>query len=229
MNTDYKTFGGDYDDVGSAVVQTPDGGYLVVGTRYSGDGETLSDLYGISYKDVHKTPSAGFESTYGPASPSACPSEFVTNIFTEKKCKTFPHTSSYYACDVKTHNENNIGIQLTSKQYGYCINAPSGSGYVCDDTVLGTPSPICWEIKNCADGIGSLNLDGWAKTPSMREAAIDSGTKLSSLSSSYLCPSAKHFCYADVLGGACKDSPKTCFDCYNSFEELEPIVQQHYQ
>ena len=32
-NAVFKTFGGDYDDIGSAVLQTPDGGYLVVGTN----------------------------------------------------------------------------------------------------------------------------------------------------------------------------------------------------
>jgi len=56
-NAVYTTFGGDYDDVGSAVVQTPDGGYLIVGTNYTGGGDapTLSDMY------VLKTNSLGVE------------------------------------------------------------------------------------------------------------------------------------------------------------------------
>jgi len=50
----YTTFGGTSDDVGKAVTQTPDGGYLVVGSSYSG-ATTLSDMY------VIKTNSLGEE------------------------------------------------------------------------------------------------------------------------------------------------------------------------
>jgi len=50
----YTTFGGTSNDVGKAVTQTPDGGYLIVGSSYSG-ATTLSDMY------VIKTNSLGEE------------------------------------------------------------------------------------------------------------------------------------------------------------------------
>jgi len=43
----YTTFGGSFDDEGAAVVQTSDGGYLIVGNSYSGTGTSLTDLYAI--------------------------------------------------------------------------------------------------------------------------------------------------------------------------------------
>ena len=51
----YTTFGESFDDEGTAVTQTPDGGYLVVGSSYNAT--TLSDMY------VIKTNSVGEEVT----------------------------------------------------------------------------------------------------------------------------------------------------------------------
>ena len=46
----YTTFGGDFDDSGTAITQTADGGYLLVGNSYSST--TLTDMYVIKTNSI---------------------------------------------------------------------------------------------------------------------------------------------------------------------------------
>ena len=55
----YNTYGGNSDDFGYDIVQTPDGGYLFVGGTYSNDGDFTGKNHGLEDMFAIKTDSAG--------------------------------------------------------------------------------------------------------------------------------------------------------------------------
>ena len=168
-NTDYKTFGGDYDDVGSAVVQTPDGGYLVVGTRYSGDGETLSDLYVIKthangetdttkiFNDITENNEAqnliGVESFDLISDVKMLDNGGYVVIGSKFDVTAgnyviwlFELTANYTIGFSKTFT-NNMDQAATGNAFGYSVNICDDNGYIITGKVFNTTSNTSYDIR----------------------------------------------------------------------------------
>ena len=169
----YTTFGGSYNDEGSAVTQTPDGGYLVVGNSYSET--TLTDLYAI------KTNSLG-----------VMVSDSVYNLITDDVVTSFDLISDvkvladggYILVGSKFTTATNYDIWLvklnadlgvaffktfdgaiSGDDFGYSVSLCDDNGYVIAGKTYGANGYDMWIIKTDALGVldntfDAVGLDG---------------------------------------------------------------------
>ncbi len=174
----FKTFGLEYDDTGNAVTQTPDGGYLLVGSSFSE--ATLSDLYAI------KTNSEG-----------SVTADSVYSSITDKDVTSFERASdvkvlsdggyivvgSKYSTDtqydvwlVKLDSDlavvfdSTYNSSSTNNDFGYSVNLCDDNGFIIAGTTYGSNGFDMWILKTDAEGAldnsfssdGKFSLDGTA-------------------------------------------------------------------
>jgi uncharacterized delta-60 repeat protein len=154
----FITFGSEYDDTGNAVTQTPDGGYLLVGSSYSAT--TLSDLYAI------KTDSKGIvtaDSVF-----NAITDAVVTSFERASDVKVLPD-GGYIIVGRKftTATQNDVWlvklnadlsvafnktIDSGNDDIGYSVNLCDDNGFIIAGTTYGSNGYDMWIIKTDASG-----------------------------------------------------------------------------
>lgn len=200
-NAVYTTFGGDYDDVGSAVVQTPDGGYLIVGTSYSGAGTTLSDMY------VLKTNSNGTATSDSVFTSMTDAAEAIVDVssfdlISDVKVlddggyilvgSKYVTATNYDVWLIKLASDLSVTFSNTfagpGNDFGFSVNLCDDNGFIIAGKTFNTASGYdMWVIKTGSDGnkvAGDNTADGGFgdvgtaglyvySTPTMNDAAYN--------------------------------------------------------
>ncbi|MBC8311179.1 MAG: hypothetical protein H8E72_02650 [Candidatus Marinimicrobia bacterium] len=173
----YTTFGASFDDEGTAVTQTPDGGYLVVGNSYSA--ETLTDMYVIK---TNSNGEAVSDSIF-----TAITDDVVTSFDLISDVKVladggyilvgskFSTTTNYDVWLVKLNADLSVAFFKTfdggssnGNDFGYSVNLCDDNGFVIAGKTFGSNGYDMWIIKTDADGElvtafgtgGKLSVDG---------------------------------------------------------------------
>ncbi len=161
----YTTFGGSFDDEGNAVTQTPDGGYLVVGSSYSE--ATLSDLYAI------KTNNLGIMA-----------SDSIFYTITDKDVTLFERASDfkvlpdggYILVGSKFSTATNYDVWLVKldadlsvlftktfdgggDDFGYSVSLCDDNGFIIAGKTYATGGYDMWVLKTDADGVLDTSFD----------------------------------------------------------------------
>ncbi|MBT6869987.1 MAG: hypothetical protein HOA66_00870 [Candidatus Marinimicrobia bacterium] len=163
----YTTFGESFDDEGTAVTQTPDGGYLVVGSSYNAT--TLSDMY------VIKTNSVGGE--VSDSIFTEITGDVVTSFDLISDVKVladggyilvgskFSTATNYDVWLVKLNA--NLGVEFfktfdgaaSGDDFGYSVSLCDDNGYVISGKTFGSNGFDMWVIKTNALGVLDTTFD----------------------------------------------------------------------
>tara|TARA_B110000438_G_scaffold279675_1_gene304288 strand:- start:9941 stop:11176 length:1236 start_codon:yes stop_codon:yes gene_type:complete len=163
----YTTFGESFDDEGTAVTQTPDGGYLVVGSSYNAT--TLSDMY------VIKTNSVGEE--VSDSIFTEITGDVVTSFDLISDVKVladggyilvgskFSTATNYDVWLVKLNA--NLGVEFfktfdgaaSGDDFGYSVSLCDDNGYVIAGKTFGSNGFDMWVIKTNALGVLDTTFD----------------------------------------------------------------------
>ena len=163
----YTTFGESFDDEGTAVTQTPDGGYLVVGSSYNAT--TLSDMY------VIKTNSVGEE--VSDSIFTEITGDVVTSFDLISDVKVladggyilvgskFSTATNYDVWLVKLNA--NLGVEFfktfdgeaSGDDFGYSVSLCDDNGYVISGKTFGSNGFDMWVIKTNALGVLDTTFD----------------------------------------------------------------------
>lgn len=178
----YTTFGGIYDDEGTAVTQTPDGGYLVVGSSYSAT--TLSDMY------VIKTNSLGTE--VSDSIFTSITGDVVTSFDLISDVKVLPDggyilvgskfsaATNYDVWLVKLNADLSVSFVKTfdggasaGNDFGYSVNLCDDNGFIVAGKTFGASGYDMWIIKT--DAAGELDTTFGTDDPDNADAAVLTG------------------------------------------------------
>jgi hypothetical protein len=180
----YTTFGGSFDDEGTAVTQTPDGGYLIVGSSYGAT--TLSDMY------VIKTNSLGVE--VSDSIFTAITGDIVTSFDLISDVKVladggyilvgskFSSTGTNYdVWLVKLDADLNVVFTKTynnggGDDFGYSVSLCDDNGFIIAGKTYETGGYDMWVLKTTAAGVLFADADADASTGFGTGGAIEIGS-----------------------------------------------------
>ena len=172
----YTTFGGSFNDEGTAVTQTPDGGYLIVGNSYSPT--TLLDMYVIKTNSLGEAISDSiFTSSFG-----AGVADVVTSFDEIRDVKVladggyilvgskFSTTTNYDVWLVKLNPDLSVSFSTTfdagtgnADDRGNSVNLCDDNGFIIAgrtmDETVGTNGFDMWILKTDAAGVLDTDFD----------------------------------------------------------------------